>query len=97
MLYWKNVPPPIALSYFYKEYASYPTTAKFAAETLQQFKPLRFVHTVALCSHSIAMCIKFSWLCYNVIYVFTCRMKFGFSTTGAGLEMWEGMYICTQH
>jgi len=44
MLYWKNVPPAIALSYFYKEYASHPITAKFAAKTLQRFKPVRYVN-----------------------------------------------------
>ena len=43
MLYWKNVPPAIALNYFYKEYASHPTTAKFAAKTLQRFKPVRLI------------------------------------------------------
>ena len=43
MLYWKNVPPAIALSYFYKEYASHPITAKFAAKTLQRFKPVSHI------------------------------------------------------
>ena len=42
MLYWRNVPPAIALSYFYKEYASHPITAQFAAKTLQRFKPVKF-------------------------------------------------------
>ena len=49
MLYWRNVPPAIALSYFYKEYASHPTTAKFAAKTLQRFKPVRCVSLIPLC------------------------------------------------
>ena len=71
MLYWKNVPPAIALSYFYKEYASHSTTAKFAAKTLQRFKPVRCVTYCSLTLMSVItalryVCMKFS--CYNVFY-----------------------------
>ena len=83
MLYWKNVPPAIALNYFYKEYASHPTTAKFAAKTLQRFKPVRcipyctYVHTyianpsvytyVITALHYVCKKISLLCMCYNVI------------------------------
>ena len=70
MLYWKNVPPAIALSYFYKEYASHSTTAKFAAKTLQRFKPVRCVIYCSLTVVSIITALHYVYIkfsCYNVM------------------------------
>ena len=76
MLYWKNVPPAIALNYFYKEYASHPTTAKFAAKTLQRFKPVRYVFSITyIRMYEYMMCVTLHVI-YYVHVIIISRMKF---------------------
>ena len=40
LLYWCNIPPAAALTYFYKPFSHHPITAQFANKVMHSFQPV---------------------------------------------------------